>query len=143
VFPHPNASTTPLALRQTVDYYHVLHERNANVPQFRHVDRATVDDLGYIDDGIIHISNRVGFNDSQLVPAALAWPKDKGAEMDLDPEEAHYFLSSLRLTAGDVPSLPRWRRRIFLWLSANEPNRTTVFHLPPDRTAVVGGNLEI
>jgi K+ transporter len=79
----------------------------------------------------------------QLVPAALAWAKDKDPEMDLDPEEAHYFLSSLRLTAGDVHSLPRWRRRIFLWLCANEPNRTTVFHLPPDRTAVVGGNLEI
>ncbi len=150
VFPHPNASTTPLALRQTVDYYHVLPEHiaivsivNENVPHIRHVDRASVDDLGYIDDGIIHISYRVGFNDSQLVPAALEWARDKDPEMDLDPEKAHYFLSSLRLSAGDVHSLPRWRRRIFLWLAANEPNRTTVFHLPLDRTVVVGGNLEI
>ncbi|MHB1008120.1 MAG: potassium transporter Kup [Propionibacteriaceae bacterium] len=150
VFPHPNADTTPLALRQTVDYYHVLHEHiaivsivNENVPHIPHVERASVNDLGYLDDGIIHISYRVGFNDSQLVPAALEWARDKGPEMDLDPEKAHYFLSSLRLTAGDVPSLPGWRRRIFLWLSANEPNRTTVFHLPPDRTVVVGGNLEI
>ncbi|HET7723093.1 MAG TPA: KUP/HAK/KT family potassium transporter [Propionibacteriaceae bacterium] len=150
VFPHPNATTTPLALRQTVDYYHVLHEHiaivsivNENVPHIRHVERASVDDLGYLDDGIIHISYRVGFNDSQLVPAALQWAKEMSPEMDLDPEDAHYFLSSLRLRAGDVSSLPGWRRRIFLWLSANEPNRTSVFHLPPDRTVVVGGTLEI
>jgi KUP system potassium uptake protein len=150
VFPHPNADTTPLALRQTVDFYHVLHEQvaivsivNENVPHIRHVDRASVNDLGYLDDGIIHISYRVGFNDSQLVPAALEWAKDKCTEMEIDPDTAHYFLSSLRLRAGDVPSLSPWRRRVFLWLSANAANRTTVFHLPADRTVVVGGTLEI
>ena len=150
VFPHPNADTTPLALRQTIDFYHVLHEHiaivsiiNENVPHIPHVDRASVDDLGHLDDGIIHISYRVGFNDSQLVPAALEWANEKGPEMDLDPAKAHYFLSSLRLSAGDVPSLPPWRRRIFLCLSANAASRTTVFHLPPARTVVVGGNLEI
>ncbi len=150
VFPHPNDETTPLALRHTVDFYHVLHEHvaivsiiNENVPHIRHVDRASVDDLGHLDDGIIHISYRVGFNDSQLVPAALEWANEEGPEMQLDPASAHYFLSSLRLTAGDVPSLSPWRRRIFLWLSSNAANRTTVFHLPPDRTVVVGATLEI
>ncbi|HEY3549121.1 MAG TPA: KUP/HAK/KT family potassium transporter [Propionicimonas sp.] len=150
VFPHPNDETTPLALRHTVDFYHVLHEHvaivsiiNENVPHIRHVDRASVDDLGHLDDGIIHISYRVGFNDSQLVPAALEWANDEGPEMKLDPATAHYFLSSLRLTPGDVPSLSPWRRRIFLWLSSNAANRTTVFHLPPDRTVVVGATLEI
>ncbi|MDQ7991432.1 MAG: KUP/HAK/KT family potassium transporter [Propionicimonas sp.] len=150
VFPHPNSDTTPLALRQTLDFYHVLHEHiaivsivNENVPHIRHVDRASVDDLGHLDDGIVHISYRVGFNDSQLVPAALQWANDKDPEMDLDPDRAHYFLSSLRLTAGDVSSLPAWRRLIFLWLSANAANRTAVFHLPQDRTAVVGSTLEI
>jgi len=150
VFPHPNAETTPLALRQTIDFYHVLHEHiaivsivNEDVPHIRHVDRASVHDLGYLDDGIIHITYRVGFNDSQMVPAALAWANREGPEMDLDPNTAHYFLSSLRLTPGDVPSLPPWRRRIFLWLSANAANRTTAFHLPTGRTAVVGASLEI
>ncbi len=150
VFPHPNAQTTPLALRRTVDFCHVLHEYiaivsivNENVPHIPHAARASVDDLGYLDDGIIHISYRVGFNDSQLVPAALEWANERDPEMDLDPDKAHYFLSSLRLTAGDVPTLPPWRRRIFLWLSANAANRTTVFHLPSERTVVVGGTLEV
>ncbi|TRW47097.1 potassium transporter Kup [Georgenia yuyongxinii] len=150
VFPHPNAETTPLALRQNLEFNHVLHEHNAivsivneNVPHVRHVDRASVDDLGYADDGFIHIRYRVGFNDSQFVPKALEWAKGKGPEIDLDPDQARYFLSSLRLTLGDVPSLPRWRRRLFLWLSANAATRTGVFHLPPERTIVMGGHLEL
>lgn len=151
VFPHPNKDTTPLALRQNVEFNHVLHENiaivtivNENVPHIRHVDRAVVDDLGYVDDGIIHISYHVGFNDSQHVPRALDWARDKEHErMDLDPDKAYYFVSSLRLTRRDVPTLPRWRRTIFLWLARKAADRTNVFHLPRERSVVVGGSLEM
>ena len=151
VFPHPDAKTVPLALRQNLEFNHVLHEHvaivtiiNENVPHIRHVDRALVNDLGYADDGIVHISYRVGFNDSQFVPKALEWAQGKTPEMDLDPSEARYFLSSLRLQPRDVPTLrPRWRRQIFLWLSRNATQRTQDFHLPAERTIVIGGNLEM
>ncbi len=53
VFPHPNSTTTPLALRANVDFNRVVHERvvlvqivNENVPHVRHVDRVEVDSLG-------------------------------------------------------------------------------------------------
>jgi KUP system potassium uptake protein len=150
VFPHPNRLTTPLALRQLVDFTHVLHEQvaivsviNENVPHIRHVDRAAVHDLGYADDGIVHISYRVGFNDSQDVPKALLWAQGKCPEVDLDPDEARYFLSSLRLGRADVPSLKTWRKALFLWLASSAANRTAVFHLPPEKTVVMGGQLEV
>lgn len=151
VFPHPNKDTTPLALRQNVEFNHVLHANvaivsivNENVPHIRHVDRAVVDDLGYADDGIIHISYHVGFNDSQHVPRALDWARDKNPDlMELDPDRAHYFISSLHLTRRDVPTLPRWRRSLFLWLARNAADRTSVFHLPLERTIVMGGQLDI
>ena len=149
VFIHPDRETTPLAMRQNLEFNGVLHERvaivtidNANLPHVRHVDRATVDNLGY-DDGIIHINYRVGFNDSQDVPRAVHWAKDKAPEIELDPDTAHYFVSSLRLTRRDVPTLPKWRRSLFLWLSGNAASRTDVFHLPPERTIVMGGQLEM
>ena len=151
VFPHPNKETTPLALRQNVEFNHVLHDTvvivsiiNENVPHIRHVDRAVVDDLGYADDGIIHISYHVGFNDSQHVPRALDWARDKApAGVDLDEERAHYYVSLLRLTRRDVPTLPRWRRSLFLWLARNAADRTSVFHLPLERTIVMGGQLDM
>jgi len=103
-----------------------------------------VDDLDYAGDCIVHISYHVGFNDSQHVPRALGWGRDKAPEtVDLDEPHAHYFLSSLRLTRRDVPTLPRWRRALFLWLAANAADRTSVFHLPPERTIIVGGQLEM
>ena len=49
VFPHPNATTTPLALRTNVAFNRVVHEHvvlvqivNENVPHIRHVDRVVV-----------------------------------------------------------------------------------------------------
>lgn len=148
VFPHPDRQTTPLALRQLVDFTHVLHDQvaivsiiNENVPHIRHVDRASVHDLGYTDDGIVHVSYRVGFNDSQDVPKALLWAQGKCPEMDLDPDEARYFLSSLRLDAADVPTLRTWRKQLFLTLASAAANRTSVFHLPPERTVVMGAQL--
>ena len=120
VFPHPDSLTTPLALRQNVAFNRVMHSNvvivsivNENVPHVRHVDRASVHDLGYADDGIFHITYRVGFNDSQDVPKALIWAQSKAPELDLDPDEARYFLSSLRLGRADVASLRTWRKALF------------------------------
>lgn len=56
---------------------------------------------------------------------------------------ARYFVSTIRLTSADVPTLPRWRRGLFLWLAHNAADRTAAFHLPIERSVVVGGRLEV
>lgn len=145
VFPHPDRLTTPLALKANLEFNHALHESviivsivNDTVPHVRHVDRITVHDLGCDDDGIVHVSYRVGFNDSQDIPKALTWAVGKSSELDFDPAEACYFLSILRVSADEKSKLPRFGRRLFMWLAANEASRTDVFHLPPERTVVMG-----
>lgn len=150
VFPHPDAMTTPLALKENLRFNRVLHEtviivtvEHANVPHVRHVDRATVNDLGHDDDGIFHITYRVGFNDSQDIPRAIEWGLLKKPEMDYDPSQARYFLSVLRLKKGPQSRLSAWRRDLFLALAAAEADRTTAFHLPPDRTVIMGGEVKV
>ncbi|WP_418082051.1 potassium transporter Kup [Tessaracoccus aquimaris] len=145
VFPHPDRETTPLALRDNLEFNNALHEKviivsivNDTVPHVRHVDRVSVHDLGYDDDGIVHVSYRVGFNDSQDIPKALTWALGKSPELEFNPDEARYFLSILRVTASEQSKLPRFGRRLFLWLASNEASRTNVFHLPPERTVVMG-----
>ena len=86
---------------------------------------------------------RVGFNDSQDVPRALLWAQNKALDVDLDPEEARYFLSSLRVARHDVASLRTWRKALFLWLYRSSANRTQVFHLPEERTVVMGAQLAL
>lgn len=148
VFPHPNNTTTPLALRSHVTFNHVLHEHvaivqivNENVPHIRHADRVLVDDLGHADDGIVHVTVRVGFNDSQDIPRGLALAIGTSPELDVDIADAHYFLSVLTLHASEAPQMRGWRERLFVWMAHNAANRTEVFHLPPERTVVMGANL--
>ncbi|HYO18671.1 MAG TPA: KUP/HAK/KT family potassium transporter, partial [Dermatophilaceae bacterium] len=149
VFPHPDRLTTPLALRENVEFNKVLHEQvvivsivNENVPHIRHVDRASVHDLGHGHDGIVHVQYRVGFNDSQDVPQALVWARGVRPETEYDPAEARYFLSVLHLTHRRL-GLRNWRTRLFLWLVSTSANRTQVFHLPPEQTVVMGGHLNM
>lgn len=149
VFPHPNLTTTPLALRSILQFNQVLHERivimqfiNESVPHIRHVDRVTVDDLGYSDDGIVAVTVRIGFNDSQDVPRSLVLAAPQITEFAVDEAEARYFLSSVSVEAAEE-GWRHWRRVLFVALSANAANRTKVFHLPPDRTAVVGARIAI
>ena len=150
VFPHPNKTTTPLALRSHVAFNHVLHEHvvivqiiNENVPHIRHVDRVVVDDLGYADDGIVHVSVRVGFNDSQDIPRGLALAIGSSPELDMNVDEAQYYLSLLTVHATGAPLLKDWRARLFVWMAHNAASRTEVFHLPPERTIIMGTNLNV
>ncbi|WP_456843758.1 potassium transporter Kup [Cellulomonas sp. P5_C6] len=150
VFPHPNKLTTPLALRSHVAFNHVLHEHvvivqivNENVPHIRHVDRVVVDDLGYADDGIVHVCVRVGFNDSQDIPRGLALAVGQSPELSLDVDDARYFLSVLTVHVGGAPHRRGWRARLFVWMARNAASRAEVFHLPPERTVVMGANLDL
>ena len=150
VVPHPNRTSAPLALRTNVDFNKVLHEHVVivqilaeNVPHIRHVDRVSVHDLGYADDGIVHVCVRVGFADSQDVPKGLALAIGKTPELDVDPEEAHYFLSLLDVHASGSEGMREWRKRLFVWMAHATANRTEDLHLPPDRTIVIGARVDL
>ena len=150
VFPHPNATTTPLALRTNVDFNRIIHQHviliqivNENVPHIRHVDRVTVNDLGDVADGLVHVSVHVGFTDSQDVPKGLALAVGKTPELDVDLDTVHYFLSVLTVHATGPRGLRSWQKRLYVWMHHNAANRTEVFHLPPDRTIVMGAHIEL
>jgi len=150
VFLHANPETVPLALKENLRFNQIIHEQIAivtvvvqNIPHVRHRDRVTYDNLGYDDDGICHIQIRLGFNDSQNVPVGLSWGRGKSTAFDIDPDQARYFVSVLKIQAESGSGLARWRRKIFVWMTNNEGDRSTSFHLPPGRTAVMGGSLKI
>ncbi|HET9060901.1 MAG TPA: KUP/HAK/KT family potassium transporter, partial [Acidimicrobiales bacterium] len=79
VYPHPNSLTAPLAMRATLEHYHVLHERVViitarahDVPHILADHRWAVDDLGYTQDGIVHVELNYGFFETPDIPATLA-----------------------------------------------------------------------
>jgi KUP system potassium uptake protein len=154
VFPHPTKETTPLALRANVEHNHVVHEHVVivsaiaqNVPHIPEAHRITVDDLGYRDDGILHLTVRYGFQDEQDIPAALrqaaAYPGIPGGELDLDLDEASYFLSRVTLRLTHDPGMRMWRKRLFLALARNSASPAEYFRLPEHRTVVMGQQVDI
>jgi KUP system potassium uptake protein len=152
VFPHPSKETVPLALRANARHNHVLHETvvivsmgAANVPHVPLEERITVDDLGYSDDGIQHVSVKLGFADPPDLPAALrqAYAEGlvEGRPADLD--DASYFLSRGSIRRTDAPGMARWRKALFVVLAHTAANPAAYFALPPDSTVTMGSDVEV
>jgi len=150
VFPHPTKETTPLALRANVQYNHVLHEHVVlvsvhveNVPYVADDERIEIDALRYGDDGVVHVDLRFGFQDEQDLPAMLRQAVGMTGELEFDPDEAYYFLSRLTIQPGNASGMAGWRKRLFIGLAHNAANPAAKFHLPVDRTVVMGAHVEL
>ncbi len=152
VFPHPGKDTVPLALRANSDHNHVLHEQvviisasSANVPHVPLRERLTKDELGYEDDGIVHLSARFGFSDDPNLPQALRQAVDEGMlEAPVDAlDEASYFLSRGAVRRTSQPGMARWRKSLFVTLAHNAADPTAYFGLPRDRTVTMGSDVDV
>jgi KUP system potassium uptake protein len=151
VFPHPTKDTTPLALRANVRHNGILHEhviivsaRPATRPVVATDRRLQVDDLGYSDDGIFHLTLHYGFSESPDIVAALRQACQEGLlEVQVNPDTASYFVSRASLRATRRPGMVRWRKLFFITLSHNAINPADYLGLPSERTVVMGTNLDV
>jgi KUP system potassium uptake protein len=149
VFLNANRDTTPLALRANFEHNHTVHESVVivsvvveRVPHVREVQRASVDDLGYADDGIVHVTAHYGFMDDINIPRMLRRTA-KSMEGDVDLHDVSYFISRITITPTRAPGMARWRKRLFIGLARNAANPVAYFGLPDDRTVVMGSHVEL
>ena len=119
VFMNRGRQTVPLAMRANVEHLRVLHQQvvivsveTQPVPAVADADIAVVDDLGYRDDGITHVTARFGYMQRTNMPIVLASLPPAALESGLDMDEASYFLSSieLRVSSGRDGDRVRVRR---------------------------------
>lgn len=148
VFLSRSADTAPLALRSNADHNHALHEHvviasveTCPVPHVPEEERLRVDDLGYDDDGISHVSLRYGFQDDPDVPAALAAAAGQLSH-PIDLDNASYFLSKIELRKTQSPGMSRWRKPIFAAMANLAADPVEYFALPRDRTVIMGAHIE-
>ena len=150
VFLNRGMETTPLAMRANVEHNHVLHEHvvtlsveTALVPRVPEDERITLDDLGWADDGIVHVLVRYGYAETPDVPAALARARALSPELAGEPEDTTYFVSIIELRAGDAPGMSRWRKRLFVATAGISADAVGYFGLPRDRTVIMGSQIEV
>ena len=150
VFLNRGKETAPLAMRANVEHNHVRHDHvlimsieTEPVPRVPADQRITVDDLGYADDGIIHVTLRYGYVETPDVPAALAMLDPGATEGQPDLDRASYFLSKIELRRGDAPTMALWRKRLFIATSYVTADAAEHFALPRDRTVIMGSHIEV
>jgi KUP system potassium uptake protein len=150
VFLNRGKNTAPLAMRANVEHNHVLHEHvvilwveTLPVPYCRDPDRIVVDDLGYRDDGITHITANFGYMEDADVPSVLLQAADAGLETAIDVHDASYFLSRIELVQGDAPGMARWRKGLFVATSQITTDAAEYFGLPRERTLIVGSQITV
>ncbi len=100
IYLNANPDTAPLALRANLDHNETVHEsvvivsvESLTVPHVQEAKRVKVDDLGYADDGICHVTLRFGFQDDIDVPSELHGCAVEQLEGKVDLENASYFIS--------------------------------------------------
>ncbi|MFB6724415.1 potassium transporter Kup [Kribbella sp. NPDC056345] len=150
VFLNRGNTTVPLAMRANVEHNHVLHKNvvilsieTLTVPHVPADERVLVDDLGYTDDGIIHVTARLGYVETANVPEILEQAAAQSTELTVDPDDTSYFLSAIELKLGDTTGMPRWRKRVFLATTAITADAAEYFHLPREQVVIVGSQITV
>ncbi|MBO0804488.1 MAG: KUP/HAK/KT family potassium transporter [Nocardiopsaceae bacterium] len=174
VFLNRGKETTPLALRSNVEHNQVLHSHvlimsveTLPVPHVPVTGRLEIDDLGYDDDEIFHVTARFGYKDVPDVPGLLPMlrsvpvsgrpdPAPGGSGIPgacmVDTGRVSYFLSTIDLHLRPATRQPGpeaghelwlWRKRLFIATSRLTADAAEYFQLPRDRTVIMGSRIEI
>jgi KUP system potassium uptake protein len=150
IFLNRGKTTAPLAMRANVEHNEILHENvlilsveTMPAPHIPEAERLQVDDLGYRDDGIIHVTARFGYMDPTNVPGLLPLIRDADVEGPAPDAKLSYFVSRIELVQGHAPGMSRWRKRLFIATSRITPDAAEYFRLPRERTVIMGSRIEI
>ncbi len=145
VYLNANPETTPLAMRAAVEHLNALHEsvviislQTTNVPHVPADQRLEIDDLGYRDDGILHITAHFGFQDETDVPKVVHAAARRPLECDITLDNLSYFVSRITIVLSDSPGMAHWRKKLFLGIARNAGNPVEYFALPEEQTVVFG-----
>jgi KUP system potassium uptake protein len=150
IFLNRGSETAPLALRANVEHNHVRHEhiliidvRFEPVPRIPDEERTVVDDLGYDNDGIAHVTVRFGYAEAPALLPALRHLDKADTEGRLDLDRASWFLSKIELRRGSDPAMAAWRKRLFIATSYLTADAAEHFGLPRSRTVIMGAQIEV
>ncbi|BBZ46701.1 potassium transporter Kup [Mycobacterium parmense] len=150
IFLNRGKENAPLALRANVEHNHVLHEHvvlmsieTVPAPRVPDSERLEVDPLGYAQDGVIHVTAKFGYMERPNIPGVLRLLNPRQTEGPIAVDDASYFLSELELRAGSAPTMPAWRKRLFVATSYIAADAAEYFGLPMDRTVVMGARIEV
>ena len=137
--------TVPTALTHNLEHNKIVHARVillnfgfAEVPRVPNADKLNIEELG---SGFYQVTATYGFMEYPSVPQALQLATGQGLEVNF--EEASYFLGREKLVENGERRMSRLRARLFAFLSRNSYDASTYFAIPEDRAIEVGIRLTL
>ena len=150
VFLNRGKATAPLAMRANVEHNHILHEHvvilaieTSPVPHVAPADRVVVDDLGYTDDGISHVTAYFGYMEDPNVPEVLRLAAAAGLEGPLDIDDASYFLSTIELRVGRGSRNDPMAQKAFRRHLADHHRRRGILRPTPRPHRIMGSRITV
>ena len=136
---------TPPSFVQNVRHNKVLHEQlvfltttTARVPTVTGSHHVRIDPLAK---GVRRVVVQYGFMETPDITRLLTACRTQGLDVDLD--EATFFLSRVNSLATPIPGMALWRERLFIFLSRNSQRASSFFHIPPEQVVEIGVVVEI
>lgn len=145
VYLNSNPDAVPGALQKILETQHVLHQRivmmtleTTDEPRSRKGHRVAVRELA---PGIYRVIARCGFMESPKVPGLLREAELSG--LQYLPAETNYFLGRDHVVVTKTAGMPRWRKRLYAYMTRNAHFAAQHFALPPGRVTEIGEQIEI
>lgn len=145
VFLTSSLDTVPTALLRNAEHNAIVHEhvvlvkiRTVGMPHVEERHRISIERLRL---GFVAVTATYGYQDEPDVVAALAQARRQG--LDLDLEDASYYVDHVTVLPTGTARMARWRKRLFAVLHQNATPVARSYHIPPGRVFEVGGYVEI
>jgi len=136
---------TPPSFVQNVRHNKVLHDQlvfltttTARVPTVTGSHHVRIEPLS---NGVRRVVVQYGFMETPDIIRLLTACRTQGLDVDLD--EATFFLSRVNSLATPIPGMALWRERLFILLSRNSQRASSFFHIPPEQVVEIGVVVEI
>jgi KUP system potassium uptake protein len=136
----------PPTLLHYLVHHKVLHEKVVILSiQSRHVPEiaasARIEELYDLGLDVYQVVAAYGFMETPNVIDLLELCRKRGLEIDLN--EASYFLGRETLILTDQGTMARWRKRLFSYMSRNARPANAFFQIPSSRVVELGTHIEL
>ena len=122
----------------------IISIETTKAPYVAESERLVIDNLGYEDDGITHLTARFGFQDVLDVPRPARPRRGSRAGVRRSTSTAPSTSSPRSRSPRPAPrGMARWRKRLFVTMSRNAASPVDYFHLPGERTVTLGSRIEL
>ena len=145
IFMTTNPDGVPRAMLHNLLHNKVLHERvvllNVNVEDVPHVAEEQRVEVNKLPQGFFQVIVRYGFKDDPDIPQALAMCEPYGIKYEA--METSFFLGRETIVRHRMPTMSRWRQKLFTWMFRNAETATAFFKIPTNRVVELGTQVEL